>query len=90
VPQSSRRHEGRPDGAVGRDTQMLQVSVVDDGERLARFDVGQEHQAAVAARPRAVLLLRANAFVLALVHDVGFHADGEIAAVEPPSMVPHW
>src|SRR6266568_1794001 len=78
APANLPRHDVRPDGAVGGDSQVLQVTVVDDGERRAGLDVREEHQAAVAARARAVFLLRAHAFILALVDDVGFHADGEV------------
>src|SRR5262245_41280897 len=56
------------------------MAVVDDGERRAGLDVGEEHQAAVAAGTHAVLLLRAHALVVALVDDVGLHAYREIAA----------
>jgi len=69
-----------PIALSGRDAQVLQDAVVDDRERRAGLDVGEENQSAVASRTLAIFLLRANALVLALVDDVGFHADGEVAA----------
>ena len=78
------RHDIGPDGAVCSDAQVLQVAVVDDGERRTGLDIREKHQAAIAAWARAVLLLRANAFILALVDDVGFHPDGEVAAGGAP------
>src|SRR2546427_13037490 len=74
------RHEGGPDGAVRGDAQVLQGAVVDDGERLARFDVRQKHQAAVATRTRAERLPRAAALGRPPLHDPGFPPDGERTA----------
>ena len=73
------RHVFDADAAVGADPHVLQVAVIDEGERLAVLDRGEQDQPAEQARPRAVFLLRDDAVVLALVDDVGLHPDGEIA-----------
>src|ERR1044071_3540638 len=67
------------DAAVGADPHVLQVTVVDEGQRLPALDRGQKNQAAVKSWPHAVLLLRDHAFVFGFVDDVGLHANREIA-----------
>ncbi len=68
-----------PDRAVRAHAHMLQHAVVDDGERLAGLDRGEQHEAAEGSGAHAILLLRDDPVAFALVHDVGFHADGEVA-----------
>ena len=59
------RHVFDADAAVGADPHVLQMAVIDEGERLAVLDRGEQDQAAEQARPRAVFLLRDDAVVFA-------------------------
>ena len=67
------------DAAVRPHPHMLQVAVVDEGERLTVLDRGQQDQPAIEPRPQAIFLLRDDAIVFGLVDDVGFHPDREIS-----------
>ena len=55
------RHVFHADAAVGADPHVLQMAVIDEGQRLAVLDRGQQDQAAVKAGPHAVFLLRHHA-----------------------------
>ena len=58
---------------------MLQVAVIDEGQRLAVLDGRQQDQSAVKPRPHAILFLRDDTVVFRFVDDVGLHANGEVA-----------
>src|SRR6185369_4232396 len=62
------------------DARELGQPVIEDRERLAALDVGEEDEAAINAGLDAIFPLGASAVVFLLVDDVRLHADGEIAA----------
>ena len=66
------------DAAVAADTHVLQDAVIDESQRFSIFDRGEKDQAAVQARPCAVLLLRGDALVFRLVDDIRLHSNREI------------
>ena len=68
------------DAAIRANPHMLQDPVIDKGQWLPVFGIGQQDQAAVEAGFLAIFFLTADAVVLGLVNHVRFHADGEIAA----------
>src|SRR6185436_3225352 len=73
-------HVAHADCGIGANAHVLEHPIVNQGERLAVFDAGEEDQTAVGPGPDAESLVNACTAVLALVHDVRLHADREIAA----------
>jgi len=83
----SSAHDAGPDGAVRGDAQVLQGASLMMGERSPfRRRSGTPGRSA-AGREQYFSRVRAPSYSRS-VHDVGFHPDGEIAAVEPPSCCP--
>src|SRR5215510_10959193 len=74
------RHVLDADAAVAAGPPVLQMPVIEEGERLAVLDRGEQNEPAVETGPHAVFFLRHYAVVLRLVDDVRLHADREIAA----------
>jgi hypothetical protein len=70
---------------------VLQVAVVEEGERLAGLDRGEQDEAAIKAGATAIFLLRHCAVVFGFVDHVGLHADREItrgrSALHRPPLV---
>ena len=58
---------------------MLQHAVVDEGQRLAGLDGGEQDQPTEQTRPRAIFLLRGDAVICGFIDHIRFHPDGEIA-----------
>jgi hypothetical protein len=65
--------------AVAANPHMLQMAVVDEGQRFAILDRCEQDQATKEAGTRAVFLLRHHAVVIGLIDHVGFHPDGKVA-----------
>jgi hypothetical protein len=58
---------------------MLQVTIIDQGQRFAVLNTVKQNQTAKPTRPHTVLLLGDGALVFLLIDNVRLHANREIA-----------
>src|SRR5262249_52696023 len=73
------RHVLGTDAGVRADPHMLQVAIIDERQRLAVLDAGQENQAAKSTGTHAVFFLRDRPLIFLFVDHVRLHSYGEVA-----------
>jgi len=71
------RHIFDADAAIAAHPHMLQHPVIDEGQRLAGLDGGEQHQPAEQARPRAIFLLRSDAVICGFIDHIRLHPYGK-------------